>query len=274
MRQKINKLLIFALCLVTIFLSGCTNQVYTLVVNENDSSTFTVRYVVDKDTYDLLSSYDIDRNYNFEQQENSQNKIEQCDVLFQETAAVFYDNGFKINPINDSIQIGFEAEKQYASPEELNKGLEELYEAGLIKMTGELRVEENIFKKEYKFYGKIDYFLDPDAAQITDAQKKQVLSLYDTSGLKAQFKVRLPGNLYRHDGELENGMLSYVTSYDDNQTRDIHVITQIKNKTISTVIIIAAIVFAAVAFVFVSRKLKEAKEKKKSRELYGEDDVY
>lgn len=67
--KKIKNILLLILTSMLLVLTGCANQNYELVVNSDDSARFTIRYVIDKDTYDLLSSYEVDMGYTFEQSE-------------------------------------------------------------------------------------------------------------------------------------------------------------------------------------------------------------
>ncbi len=269
--MKILKKILPCLTLIlTLFLTGCTNQSYSLIVNSDDSSTLKVKYVVDSDTYDLLDSYDLDKDYNFEKKETSSNPIEQCDVLFQETAAVFSQYGFRIKPVNDAVEIGFEAEKQYASIDELNKDLPSMYNDGLINFTGEVKVTKNLLKKEYLFSGKVKYLLDPDT-EISEEDKNKILDFYDPSSLHAKVSMRMPGDLVAHDGKIEEGMAIYTATYNDNKEVPVHLKTKITNKSMQMIIITGGIVIVAVGGLFVSRFIRKKKEQRNNQEMYEDE---
>lgn len=269
MLKKILPCLALIIC---IFLSGCTNQSYSLVVNEDDTSTLTVRIVVDKDTYDLLNSYDIEKNYNFEQKETSSNPIEQCDVLFQETAAVFSQYGFDISPVNDSIEIGFEGVKKYANINDLNTDLSTMYNDGLINFVGEVSVSNSILGKTYLFSGQVAYKLDPDA-EVSDSEKNQILELYDTSSLNAKVSLKMPGQLVAHDGTIEDGLAVYTATYDDGTVTPVHLKTSISNTPVKFGIGIVVVAGLIVGGVFLSRNLKKKRDAKKMEEMYEDDGI-
>ena len=265
-----TKILPCILLLFTLFLTGCTNQEYSLIVNEDDSADLSIKCIVDKDTYDLLSSYDLEESYKFEQNESSANPIERCDILFQETAAVFYDYGFEINPVNDSIQIGFEASKKYKTVDELNADIKKLYEDGLTGFNGEVTITDSLLSKTYLFSGTVQYLLDPDA-DISESEKNQLEALYqDTSKIKAQVSLKMPGGLVAHDGTIENSMAIYSATYEV----PFHLKTQIVNTTLRNIIFGVLIVAVAVGRFFLSKNMKKKKEAKRIRDLYGDEDEF
>lgn len=271
MKNIFKRIIPCLLIVMILFLTGCTNQDYTLVVNSDDTARFTIRYIVDKDTYELLEAYDIETNYKFEQSMNSANSIERCDVLFQEAASIFHKYGFKINPVNDAIEIGFEATKDYKTIEELNKDLPKLYENGLTGFNGQVTISQTLLAKTYLFSGTVKYYTDPDA-ELSETDKAQLLELYDTSNLNADVFLKMPGDLVALDGIVENAMAKYTASYEEGQEIPVHLKTQIVNTALRTLIIIVVVILAAVVFVFISRKKKKQKEAQKMRELYGSED--
>lgn len=273
MNKILKRIIPCLLILMVLFVSGCTNQDYTLIVNSDDTSRFTVRFAVNKDTYDLLSAYNIEKNYKFEQSSNSANNIERCDVLFQETAAVFYEYGFKITPINDAVEIGFEGVKEYKTLEALNKDLNKLYTDGLIKLKGTVTKTESLLSKTYLFSGTLEYLIDPDLAAISESEKYQLLELYNTEGLNAEVSLKLPGDLVALDGIVEDSMAKYKVNYEDETDIPVHLKTQIVNTTLRTLIFAGAGVLAFVAFFFISKSNKRKKEARKLRELYGDEDI-
>lgn len=275
MKNTIKRIASIMLLIVVLVLTGCTNQDYTLVVNADDSSRLTVRYVVDKDTYDLLNTYGIDKGYNFTQNENSANSIQRCDVLFQEVATVFYDNGFEISPVNDAVEIGMEATKKYTTIDELNKDIPALYDKGIINFNGQVTIDENLLGKTYTFSGTVKYLEDPDASDITEAEKAELLQLYDTSKLNAEVFLRMPGDLVALDGTVEEGMAKYTASYDDGKEIPVHLRTKITNTVVRNIIFVVVFVVIVAGVVFGSRYLKKKKEQKKTKDLYGdEEDEY
>lgn len=273
MNKILKRIIPCLLVLMVLFVSGCTNQDYTLVVNSDDTSRFTVKFIVNKDTYDLLSAYNIEKNYKFEQSANSANNIERCDVLFQETAAVFYEYGFKITPVNDAIEIGFEGVKEYKTLEALNKDLDKLYRDGLIKLKGVVTKDESLLAKTYLFSGSLEYLIDPDLSDISESEKYQLLELYNTEGLNAEVSLKLPGDLVALDGTIENSMAKYEVSYEDDKEIPVHLKTQIVNTTLRNIIFVGVGVLALVVFFFISKANKRKKEERKMRELYGDEDL-
>lgn len=269
--KKIKNILLLILTSMLLVLTGCANQNYELVVNSDDSARFTIRYVIDKDTYDLLSSYEVDMGYTFEQSEKSTNPIERCNVLFQETAAVFYEQGFEITDINDSINIGFEATKNYSTIEELNKNLKELYDKGLTKFKGEVTVTDGLVNKTYLFSGSVEYNLDPDA-NISEEDKAKLLEIYDTSGIEATVSMKMPGNLIAHDGTIEDSMAKYRVTYDEGKEVPVHLKTGVENTLVKNIITVVIVIAIIVGIILASRIMKKKKEEKKRRELYGDED--
>lgn len=269
--KKIKKILLILVTLMLLAFTGCANQNYELVVNSDDSARFTIKYIVDKDTYDSLSSYDIDMGYTFEQSEKSTNPIERCNVLFQEIASVFHEQGFEIKDINDSVNIGFEATKNYATIEELNKDIKSLYDKKLIKLNGEVSISDSLLNKTYLFSGSVEYLLDPDA-EVSEEDKKQLLDLYDASGLEATVSMKMPGNLVAHDGTIEDSMAKYKVTYNDNKEVPVHLKTSIPNTLVRNIIMITIVVLVFVGIILGSRYAKKKKEEKKRRELYGDED--
>lgn len=267
--KKILPCIALILCF---FLTGCTNQTYSLIINDDDSSTFTVRVVVDKDTYDLLNSYDIEKNYNFEQKETSSNSIEQCDVLFQETAAVFNQYGFEISPVNDAVEIGFQGVKKYTAIDDLNKDLVAMYNDGLINFVGEVSVDSSIFGKTYLFSGKVAYKLDPDA-EISEEEKNQLLELYDTSSLSAKVSLKMPGQLVAHDGTIEDGLAVYSATYDEGTEVPVHLKTSISNTPVKIGLGLVVFVGVVVGGVFLARNMKKKREARKMEEMYEDDGI-
>lgn len=269
--KKVKKILLILITLMLLVFTGCANQNYELVVNSDDSARFTIRYMIDKDTYDLLSSYDIDMGYTFEQSEKSTNPIERCNVLFQEIASVFHEQGFEITDINDSVNIGFEATKNYNTIEELNKDIQNLYDKELIKLKGTVNISESLLNKTYLFSGSVEYNLDSDA-KIDENEKSKLLEVYDVSGLEATVSLKMPGNLVAHDGTIEDSMAKYKVAYNDNKEVPVHLKTAIQNTLVKNIITIAIAVFVFIGIILGSRYLKKKKEEKKRRELYGDED--
>lgn len=108
--------------LLLLLFTGCGAQNYKLTINDDDSSTFYVKLAVDTTTYNLLSSYGINTSeLNKQKERNSGTAIDNVDALFQETAYQFYNNGFDIAAIDDSIEIGFEGTKNIQRSRNLMK---------------------------------------------------------------------------------------------------------------------------------------------------------
>ena len=224
--------------------------------------------------YNKISEYNVSMdNYTLEQNPSSQNEIIQCNVLFQEAAAAFYDNGFSITSVDDAINIGFIASKEYSTIQDFNTDIESLYKDELIGLNGKAEISESLLSKTYIFRGSVKYLLDPDMASLTDKQKQILESIGDSSSLRADVKMVMPGApIELGTGENKDGGANYFATYNNPQDSEILLATEIQNTTIKILILVAVIIAAVVGFFFYSKARKKKKEQKLMEELYGPDE--
>ena len=123
--KKRNIFLLILCFILTLSLCGCTKQEYEVLIHDNDNVDFTIKISVDKEQYDLLSTFDVTLEDLEANKVNSTNTtVDKVNVLFQEIAMLYNTYGFNITPINDSKEIGFIAKKTYMTIEEFNAEIE------------------------------------------------------------------------------------------------------------------------------------------------------
>ena len=255
--------------LLLLLFTGCGAQNYKLTINDDDSSTFYVKLAVDTTTYNLLSSYGINTSeLNKQKERNSGTAIDNVDALFQETAYQFYNNGFDIAAIDDSIEIGFEGTKKYSTLKELNEDIQQLNKNKIIGTDINIVKESGTISTKYSVYGELNYLLDPDVNLDDKNTQKNFDKLFDKSKLTASLTVILPpsSSLQKYDGTIDQNKSAMIwnASYNNGKT-PIHVTSDIKNQkaiAILGVLLLLIIIILIVAILKIISRANQSKNKK------------
>lgn len=238
---------------------GCTDQTYQIVVNEDNSCDMTLSLITNIDNFNLLNSYKINQENKLIKKESSVNPVERCEVIFQEAASVFYSYGFDIEPVSDSIQVGFVAKKHYANIESMNKDIKKLYESKVFGANIEIKSSKDLVSSKYSVSGTFEYFYDPDL-DIPEDLVKNIDSLSDVSALQANLFISLPGEL-DSDSNASGGGLSW-TAKPKEKPIEIKASSSVTDNKALVMIAIPVVIIIGVVVFFISRKLKSAKEKR------------
>lgn len=248
---------ILALCLV-----GCGTQTYYLQINDDDTCTFKISLLVNKETYNRLPAYGIDVDQlNREKNTSTNTSLDNVDALFQEAAAIFQQYDFVITPISDAINIGFEAEKTYLTIADINQEIKTLHQMGLIGVDFEIMKEETRYKKDYKCYGTLDYVLDPDVNMEDEFISKMFKSTFsDTDSLKCSFNVIMPYStqVSATDGKSGPQGFTWENAYNGEQV-PVHIISGVKNKSAYAITIVVAVILGAALFILGYRFIRRYK---------------
>lgn len=265
MTQKIKILLLFVVLGMCLFFTGCTNQTYEISVNEDNSCDMTLTLITDIDNYNLLSSYGINTENKLIKKESSANGVEQCDVLFQEAAGIFYNEGFEIEPLSDAVQVGFVAKKHYASTDALNKDIKKLYDTGYFGLNINIKHNKSLTADSYSVDGNFKYYIDP-SLKIPDELVSNLDSIADVSNLSANLYISLPGKVSSSNGKTSSGGMTWTSNYQkDIQEQKIELSSSSFNSTIIIIIAIPIIIIIVIAVLFVLRKLRVAKDRKNQK---------
>lgn len=256
--EKFKKLffVFIVACLCFVFV-GCTDQTYQIVVNEDNTCDMTLSLITDIDNFNLLNSYKINQENKLIKKESSVNPVEQCEVVFQEAASVFYSYGFDIEPVSDSIQVGFVAKKHYANIESLNKDIKKLYESKFFGANIEIKNAKDLVSSKYSVSGTFEYFYDPDL-DIPEELVKNIDSLSDVSALQANLFITLPGE---SDSDSSGGGASWTAKPKEKPIEVTASSSVVNNRVLIIVAILVIAIIVVIVFV-VSRRLKTAKEKR------------
>jgi len=247
-------------------MSGCTRQEYNVVITEQNGVDFQVRVIVDKESYNLLSTFNVDINELEKNRiEGTGSAVDRVNPLFQETAMQFKKLGFDIIELDDAVELGFIAKKGYLTIEEFNAEIKTLCENNLSGLNLDIQYVNTNTKKEYKAYGTLDYVIDKDLGFDDEIIKGYFDKQYDTSGLTCKAIIQVPATtqVTASDGSnLQNG-LEWATSYNEGQ-KEVHVISEYHDNSMYYIITLIAIVVVAVAGFFILRAMRFKKEKQSS----------
>lgn len=244
-------------------LSGCARQEYEVVINESNNVDFTIRVLISKESYNLLSTFGVDlTEIEKNKVSGTGSEIDTINALFQETAAHLQKYGFKVSSADDAVEIGFIAKKTYLTVEEFNAEIIELCNNDLSGLNLEITYEEKGKSKRYTAYGTLDYVVDADMGfSDTDIKGYFDEQYQNTSAMTASVKIETPISIpvTAHDGIVGQQGISWETSYNGEQ-KEVHIIAEYKDNTMTYVIIFVVVVALAVGSIFVLRILKQKKE--------------
>lgn len=262
-----KKFILITMLIVMFILSGCSRQEYEVVIGDSNSVTFTITAIIDKESYNLLSSFGIDiSEIEKKQVEGTGTSVDNVNTLFQETAMLFNSYGFDITPLNDAVEIGFKAKKSYLTIEEFNNEIKELQANNICGLDLDIQYVDTPRKKEYKAYGTLSYVIDPDLGFDDETIKGYFDKQYDSSGMICRVAIQMPSTtaISASDGTIgANGALDWQTSY-DNGPVDVHIISEFHDNSMIYAFIAGGILVALVIGFFVLRSLKFKKDKKNS----------
>lgn len=262
-----KRIILMITVIVMFLLSGCTRQEYNVVINDNNNVSLTIAAVIDKESYNIISSFGVDIS---ELEENkvtdTGTPVDNVNSLFQEYAMLFQDNGFEITPLDDAVELGFSAKKNYLTIEEFNTEIAKLCENGLSGLNLDIQYVNTKNNKEFKAYGTLNYLLDKDMGLDDEIIKSYFDEQYDTSGMTAKVYITMPDTtqVTNYDGKVgQNGAIYWETSYKDGET-PVHIISSYKDNTIIYAIVLAIVVLLLVVGFFILRARKFKKEKENS----------
>lgn len=274
--KKMKKLFIIIAMLISIFsLTGCVNEESALIINDDDTSTLTFVITLDKDKYELLSSYGIDvESLNQHKNTSTGTELDKIDALFQETAAQYADNGFAVTPVDDTVEIGFKAYKTYMTIEDLNKDIQTLYSNQLSNVQFEVNKTKTNFNTEYKVYGTIEYVFDKDI-NLSDPQiEEDFIAMIGKDNLNSTFTVTMPPStsVSAHDGTFENNTFKWIANGNDSAPKDVHIISSLKNTSAYAIAGVVIALLLGVVALLGARLIKKYKDRQNSTNLEDNDD--
>lgn len=279
MKKIKNKLILIFMCITMMLgLSACTSQTYTVKINNDDTVNMAIEISLDMDTYKTLGSFGVDLNKLEESKADTGTYIDNINALFQETAAYLNSYGYEIKSLDDAIQVGIKAEKTYKNLDEFNAEIKQIYEDGNSGFNLEIMKTETMTKTEYKAYGTLSYYLDPDSNLTDEKIKAYFDEQYDSSGMVANVYIYMPTStkVSATDGDSSTGIagaIHWQAKYDKSET-PVHAISQYTDTTLYYIIAVVAIVVIVIVVFFVLRTMKIKKERASSslnEERYSED---
>ena len=273
--KKSKKIILLFSLIFMFFLSGCTRQEYYIDITDSDNVDFTIKVLIDKESYDLLSSFGIDLPALEEDKiTGTGTDVDDVNALFQETAMTLQDYGFTITPLNDTVELGFSAEKTYLTIEEFNNEIVTLCDNNVSGLNLNIQYTNTKNHKEYKAYGTLNYVVDADMQLDDKTIKSYFDEQYDTSNMTATAYINMPlsTQITNHDGTDTASGVQWITSYSDGE-KDVHVISSYNDNTNLYIIVFVIIIILLVIGFFVARALKLKKEKAHSAlaETYEEE---
>lgn len=245
--------------------TGCTSQEYSLQINDDETCNLTIQITVNHEVYSLLGTYGIDTSaLNRQKKVVFDNELDDVDALFQEYAVKYSNRDFKIEAINDTIEIGFKATKKYNTISEANTDIKDLQTAGLSGLDFEITSDSSQFKTDYKVYGSVKYLLDSDIDMKNELISENFETLFDTSLLSASCSISMPASttVSATDGTLEKGKYLWTATYDEGNTADIHIISGFKNTYMYIIAGVVVVIVIGILGFFISRYLKRRKERR------------
>lgn len=266
MKIKSKKILALLMLCMAFLLSGCTYQEYTLQINDDNTCQLTMQITVNNDLYSLLSTYDVDtqalnrtKNTSYDNDE-----LNNVDALFQELAAIYDSYGFNIIAINDTVDIGFKASKRYKTLDEINNEIKELNNIGICGFDFQISQNKDTFSNEYRVYGTLDYILDPDIDMSIPEIEENFSALLNTSNFKAIASISMPisTTVTATDGNYNGTQFVWTTSYDQNETAPVHIISQYKNTSMYMIVGVIVVIVLVIVGVFVARALRKISSRK------------
>ena len=241
--------------LAVFLLSGCTNQVYEIDVKDDGTCTFSELIAVDVDIYNKMKEKEIDFGNFYKQDEQSNDQVKNVDVLFQETAELFASKGFAIEEVNDTVQVGFKARKDYKNIDDMNKDLKLLYQSGISSLAAEVEHDKNMFKDNYQTYGTIEFHKDPDF-KLTDEEITKLLSDLNNPTVSSTLIVKTPGALRRHNGEIDGGKLKITSLYGEDPV-NIDVLSGTTNSKVKMLFGFAGFIVFILIILFITKNFRK-----------------
>lgn len=247
MKKKNIVCFCFLLCLM-FFAFGCTNQVYDVTVLNDGRVEFSETIAIDMDILAKLNEKDIKFGEIYKQNKNSTDDIEKLHPLFQETAWQFSNKDFTIEPIEDSVQVGFKANKEYPNIDAFNKDLHSLYESGLSKLRVQINHQKNILKEIYTVSGDFEFFKDPEF-KANEEEIDSLRAIINNPTISAKLNVKTPGKLRETNGEIANGKATFTANYDSKTPTKIKLVSGEESEKAKT-LAIAGVIFAVILIIF------------------------
>lgn len=266
MKKKICAVLF--IMMLAVCLAGC-KQTYTVMVNDDNTVNFSIKEVVDKDTYSMISSF----NINIQDLENNKmlglsEELDETNALFQERAAFFQNRGYSIIPLEDSVEIGFEAKKSFMTLQEFNDEIKKLYDLGLCGLSLEVENNRTRTSNVYTAYGLLEYAIDKDINLEDESMANIAESQFDVSSMSSEAYIYMPPSVpvTATDGDqtVVNGSIYWTAEYLQNEPTEVHAYSEYKDTTIMYVGIIVGIVILVIVLIVASRLIKRKKEKEQS----------
>lgn len=266
--MKLNKkITIFVLVITMLLMTGCTRQEYNVNITDQNGVILEIKALVDKESYNLLSTFNVDLTELEENKvEGTGSSVDKVNPLFQEAAMQFKSYGFEITEVNDAVEIGFSAKKNYLTIEEFNAEIKELCDNNLSGLLLDIQYEDTKNNKEYKAYGALNYVVDKDLGFDDETIKGYFDKQYETAGLTCRVTIQMPlsTQITASDGvNSVNGAMEWQTSYDDGE-KEVHVISEYHNYSMYYIIAFIVFIILLVVGFFALRSLKFKKEKQNS----------
>lgn len=265
MKKRIT--IFMAMLMVLFCLSGCTRQEYEVNITEQNSVTFQIKVLIDKESYNLLSTFNVDLNELENNKVDSTNSsVDLVNPLFQETAMQFKTMGFDITDIDDAVEVGFAAKKNYLTIEEFNAEIQNLCKENLSGLNLDIQYTDTKTNKEYKAYGTLKYIVDEDMGFDDSVIKSYFDKQYEISGLTCKATIQMPitTQITATDGTAgTNGGIEWTASY-DSEEKEVHVISEYHDYTMYYVVGMLVFIVILVVGFFIMRSLKFRKEKQNS----------
>lgn len=259
--MKVNNkktLLSFFLILITLMLTGCTNQGYDITILPDDRVMFSETITTDVDVINKINEKELKFGEIYKQNKDSVDEIDRVHPLFQETAWSFINKGFVIEAIEDTTQVGFRANKEYPNIDEFNKELKDLYKSNLSRLKVQAEHIEKMTGDTYVVSGELEFLRDPDF-KVTEKEEKDLKDLVGNVRPNAYLTVKTPGDLKEHSGEVEEGKVKITNFEEQGKPTLVNVVSGMQDDKAKIMLYAGILVAASIVLILVMKNFRKIK---------------
>lgn len=230
---------------ILLVLTGCVKEEASISVNEDGSSDVEATVTISKDNYDYLASLDPENKLGDDSKSIAS--------LFEKEIEKFEKNGFNVEIINSSIEVGYRVSKSYITSSDFNKDIKKLNDDKLIKSDIQLQTKRSIYKSKFKIEGKIAYLRDKKYDKLVNEIKEIDKNFKFNDNYSLRLTINLPGEIKK----INNKKTTWdINSRDDNYTK-IYIESGVINKkfvVVASISFCLALVILAITLVRVFRR--------------------
>lgn len=154
-----------------VFLSGCTQQQYSVHINEDETVEFKINVSISESTVKQMQEYDLDTDL-FHRN---------ITTLFDPYIQQLEQKEFRVDLNSDTLSYGFTASKTYKSLVYFNHDIKKLNEEGIIKgLNIELSKKQEVLSSQYAATGELQYliedYFEDKTSQVSEWKSKVPIS--------------------------------------------------------------------------------------------------